>query len=255
MIAEPLIQIERQIREHFSSLGNIFKARVDSDGEVALNANWGIIPLVAGLVGQGCEVTSRNRGPDVRVAPIVRLDSGLWAWAGYREEWDAEAPAGRVRRYSFRSAGLTVHFGYRNLKHKPQMFRAEWAGVARWNGTDYCLQAGDAAHPHWQFDALESLSREHAEAQAETYLAVLKQEEEEIGPRDFSPHGISANEVGELILVQELSRLHFASAAAWWKAAPNGGHAHIPGSVRDIQTWVRETLSYVVSELARLQRV
>ena len=154
---EPLRVTEASLAAHFGSIGAALGSKVDPAARVKLDADWSVVPLTAGLVGEGCEIISRNRGPDVPVAPMLLLESGLWAWVGYREEWDSEPPAGRVRRFSFRSAGLTIHFGYRNVRHKPQMFRAEWAGWARWNGTDYGYQAGEAAHPHWQFDALESL--------------------------------------------------------------------------------------------------
>jgi hypothetical protein len=220
-----------------------------------LDANWSVVPIVAGLVGEGCEITSRNRGSDVSVAPMLLLESGLWAWLGYREEWDSEPPAGRVRRFSFRSAALTIHFGYRNHRHKPQMFRAEWAGWARWNETEYGYQAGDAAHPHWQFDALESLKRDETAQRAATFLAVLRSEEEQTTPREFTPQALTRDEVGELIGAQELSRVHFASAAAWWKSPPENAHVHAPSSVREIQAWVHETVAYIHRELVRLQHI
>lgn len=254
-MSAPLRVSETSLAAHFASVEAALDANVDPTARAKLDADWSVIPLVAGLVGVGCEITSRNRGPDVPVAPMLLLDSGLWAWVGYREEWGSEPPAGRTRRFSFRSAGLTVHFGYRNVRHKPQMFRAEWAGWARWNGADYGYQAGDAAHPHWQFDALESLKRDDAADRAATFLSVLRREEEEIEPRDFSPQTMSREEVGELIGVQELSRIHFASAAAWWKTAPEDAHAHAPSSFSDIQSWVRETLVYVIRELTRLQHI
>jgi hypothetical protein len=187
--------------------------------------------------------------------PMLHLKSGLWAWLGYREDWDGEPSAGRVRRFSFRSAGLTVHFGYRNVRHKPQMFRAEWAGWARWNGTNYSHQAGDAAHPHWQFDVLESLKRDDASERAATFLSVLKSEEGSAEPREFRPQTLDDDDVGDMIGVQELSRIHFASAAAWWKSQPGGIHAHAPSKAEDIQVWLRETLIYLLRELGRLQAV
>lgn len=255
-MSSPLHVPETSLVSHFATVDATLDAIVDHAARAKLVADWDIIPLVAGLVGEGCETTPRNRGPDVMVAPMLHLERGLWAWLGYREEWSGEPPAGRVRRFSFRSAGLTVHFGYRNVRYKPQMFRAEWAGWARWDGTGYSYQAGDAAHPHWQFDALESLKRDDAAERAATFLSVLKSEEdEEETPRDFSPRGLSRSDVGDVIGVQELSRIHFASAAAWWKGAPNDVHAHAPSTVNDVQVWLRETLAYIVRELSRLQRI
>jgi len=160
-------------------LEKILNVYVDPSAKAKLEADWNVIPLVAGLVGKGCEATSRNRGSDIQVAPMLLLDSGLWAWIGYHEEWDAENPAGVTRRFSFRSVCLTVYFGYLNVLYKPQMFRAEWAGWARWNQTDFSYQAGNAAHPHWQFDALESLKRDEVEKRAAVSMAVLRSEAQE----------------------------------------------------------------------------
>jgi hypothetical protein len=42
------------------------------------------------------------------------LQQGLWARLGYREEWADERPNRNVRRFSFRSEGLTIHFGWKN---------------------------------------------------------------------------------------------------------------------------------------------
>lgn len=244
---------EGSLTTHFESMEATLDAYVDHSAGAKLFADWNAVPLVAGLVGPGCEYVARNRGPTVPVAPVLLLESGLWAWVAYREEWGSERPAGRTRRFSFRSAGLTIHFGYRNIRHKPQMFRAEWTGWGRWNGTDYGYQAGDAAHPHWQFDALESLKRDDAGKRAAIFLSVLKHEEQEAEPQDFSPQSMEAEEVSDLISQQELSRIHFASAAAWWKSAPNDAHAHSPTSLTDIRVWVARTLKYVVRELTRLQ--
>jgi hypothetical protein len=254
-VSEPLEVRENSLVDHFAAVSATLGTNVDPTAHATLHADWSVIPIVAGLVGEGCEITPRNRGPDVQVAPLFLLESGLWAWLGYREEWDRAKPAGRVKRFSFRSAGLTVYFGFRNLRHKPQMFRAEWAGWARWKGTDYGYQGEDAAHPHWQFDALESLKRDDAAERAATFLSVLKSEEAAAVPRDFSPQALSRDDVGDMISVQELSRIHFASAAAWWKDAAENSHAHAPSSVHDIQRWVRKTLVYVCSELSRLRQV
>ena len=255
-MSSPLIVSEKLLTAHFGDLEAILTSNIDVSRthKVRLVADWNVVPLVVGLVGKGCEVTSRNRGSDVWVVPLLLLESGLWAWLGYREEWEGERPAGRVRRFSFRSAGATVHFGYRYHRHKPQMFRAEWAGFARWSGSNYGYQAGNAAHPHWQFDALESLKRDDQDDQAKTSLSVLKSDAENAEPHDFSPQSMGRDEISELVGVQEFSRIHFASAAAWWKIAPHDAHAHVPTSLMDIEVWVRETVKYILCELGRLQR-
>lgn len=249
-----LIAPKSLVESHFRSIGNILDEGVDTIARVQLNANWDIVPLVAGIVGEGCEMIERNRGPDVPVAPMMLLQNGIWAWLGYREEWDSEPAAGKTQRFSFRSAGLTIYFGYRNVRHKPQMFRAEWSGWARWGGKQEAgYQAGNAAHPHWQFDALESLKPDSSVARAETYLEILRSEAVGSPAREFIPSGMTREDVGEIIGVQELSRIHFASAAMWWSAEPNNLHAHSPKVVQDIQKWVQQTLAYINIELQRLQ--
>ena len=251
---ESLVVPRNSLNKHFALIAATLDGQVDSSAQIEVIADWNVVPLVAGLVGDGCEIIARNRGPDVPVAPILLIKNGLWAWVGYREEWDSEPPAGRVQLFSFRSAGLTFYFGYRNNRYKPQMFRAEWTGWARWNGSEYGYQAGDAAHPHWQFDALDSLKRDDASQRAADYLSVLKIEEQDVKPRDFSPQSMDSEDVSDLISTQELSRIHFASAAAWWKDVPNNSHVHNPASLTELQIWVKKTLRFVGQELARLQR-
>ena len=248
----PLRVTQVSLTKHFASIKATLGTYIDQNAPTSIEADWSVDPLVAGLVGAGCEYIARNRGPKVPVAPVLLIESGLWAWIGYREEWGSELPAGGNRLFSFRSAGLTIHFGYRNILHKPQMFRAEWAGWANWNGIDYGYQAGNAAHPHWQFDALESLKTDDCTNQAADFLSVLKNEGQETEPRDFSPQSVGSEEINDLISAQEISRIHFASAAAWWKTAPNDAHAHSPRAPTEIQVWVEKTLEYVVRELARL---
>ena len=254
VVPVPLVVPERSVAKHFRSMEAILDAHIAGTASAKLFADWNVVPLVAGLIDTGCEYVARNRGRPVPVARILPLGEDLWAWFSYREEWARERPAGRTRRFSFRSVGLTIHFGYLNNQHKPQMFRAEWAGWASWNGTDYGHQAGDAAHPHWQFDALESLRRDDAVRRAADSLAVLRMEKQETEPRDFSPQSIGLDDVRDLVSTRKLSRIHFASGAAWWKGPSMDAHAHSPTSVTEIQVWVKKTLGYVVRELGRLRR-
>ncbi|MFC2252620.1 hypothetical protein ACETRX_23490 [Labrys portucalensis] len=146
---------------------------------------------------------------------------------------------------------MTIHFGWKFDKYKPQMFRAEWAGWANWDGIDLGYQAGDAAHPHWQFDALESLSEVGATERAAILRDILA-DSERGGVRDFVPQ-LPSNDVRDLVSQQQLSRIHFASAAAWWKASPHCDHAHSPERVKDLEVWLHQSLSYLSSELDRLQ--
>ena len=212
---------------------------------VTLDADWSVDPLVAGMVGRECEFVTRNRGGQIPAARMLSLGDELWAWVSYREEW--ERPPRTTQQFSFRSAGLTVFFGYANRQYKAQVFRAEWSGWAIWNGTDYGYQAGGAAHPHWQFDALESLTRDASVNQAADDLRAA------IQPQDFSPPSIGSGEVRDLVLTQQLSRIHFASAALWWQDTSRDAHVHSPQSETEIQVWVGKTLKYVTRELTRLK--
>lgn len=248
-----LVVPEASLAKHFTLIEATLGDHVDGSATPKLFADWDVVPLVAGLVGTGCEYADRNRGRAVPVAPVLRLGGGLWAWIGYREEWGGEPPAGGTRRFSFGSAGLTIHFGYRNSRYKPQMFRAEWTGSAAGNETGYGYEGGDAADPHWHFDAAESLARDDAVARAAEYLSVLKIEEQETEAQDFSPQSVGPEDVRDLVSMQELSRVHFPSAAAWWKGPGMDSHVHSPESVTEIQGWVEMTLGYVVRELARLE--
>ena len=247
-----LVEPESRLRSHFKAQEELINTALADKEYVNLMENWDVTPIVAGLGGVGCEFTTRNRGPDVQVAPLVLLDSGLWAWLGFREEWDVERSAGKSNRFSFRSVGFTIHFGYKNLRHKPQMFRAEWAGWSRWNGSSCGHQADGAGHPHWQFDALESISADDTEDRAETYLSILRKEAEEIAPRDFVPESLGREEISDLVGMKKVSRMHFASAASWWKVAGQDSHIHAPASIKEVESWAGETLRYLVRELARL---
>ena len=184
------------------------------------------------------------------VAPLHRIRGELWAWLGLREEWsDEAAPRRRRRRFSFRSSALTVHFGYLNYLEKPQMFRAEWAGGAL--SADDMHQAKSAGHPHWQFDALES-SPSYA-AEVKDLLVLLREATGAAASRDFIPGALAPEDHGEMTDARNrFSRLHFASAAAWWRPAPDNVHVHAPASVQELESWLRATVDYTLGELKRL---
>ncbi|MXY52917.1 MAG: hypothetical protein F4Y86_10400 [Gammaproteobacteria bacterium] len=140
--------------------------------------------------------------------------------------------------------------GVRNSHEKPQFFRAEWQAPAPGTdaGPDTVTGPG---HPHWQVDAVESFSE--YDEQAQELLRLLKDEGQGIVARDFRPTDLLSQEREEVMAIRNnLSRVHFASAAAWWRPAPHNIHAHIPASMREIETWLQSTLDYTVAELARL---
>ncbi|MCY3808179.1 MAG: hypothetical protein OXG58_01880 [Gemmatimonadetes bacterium] len=148
---------------------------------------------------------------------------------------------------------MTVHFGYCNNQHKPQMFRAEWAGWARWNGTDFGYLGKYCGHPHWHIDAVDSLRDDASIDAAAELLAVLKDEEQGMEPQDFSAPLVEPETIRELISNRKLSRIHFHSAASWWEHPSRDVHVHSPKVEGEIQLWIGKTLTYVVRELARLK--
>ena len=244
---------EQALDRHFGSLKAIIDQAVDAGVETGIVAEWGVAPVSVGLVGKGCELATRNRGGDAYVAPLFGFSGGIWAWLGFYQEWEREGPAqGTRRKYSYRSTTLSIHLGFPNMRHKPQIFRAEWAGLAKWNGGTYGAQAGNAGHPHWQFDAIESLRRQETEELVCTYLAVLKQEADGAEARIFSPKAVQSEEIDDLVWATDFSRIHFASVAPWWKDAPDDQHAYFPASVGEVEAWVQRTIGYTLEELGRL---
>lgn len=188
------------------------------------------------------------------MAPLLRLTGGMWAWLGYQEEWGFQQRVAGTRALTFRSLSMTVHFGWKDDLIKPQIFRAEWAGFAPWAGKVSGFQGKNAGHPHWQFDVLESLSSEAHDQHAKELLLLLRDEDDDTEGevKEFEP--VADREViTDIIRAQKLSKIHFASAAPWWKAPPLGDHAHTPENVQQAQLWVSKTLAYLKEELSRLQ--
>lgn len=222
-------------------------------GKVRIEGDLALPRVAAGLAGEGCEAAERVRGGEALLLPLRPVGAGLWAWLGYREEWDLNSTgrASARRKYIFRSAGLTVHFGVVGDRQKPQLFRAEWAGWADWpEGLGF--QAGDAAHPHWQFDALDTLVPEGESNEAEEFLALLRAEQGEVEAREFTPHGLTASDIRSLVRQRPLSRIHFPSGAQWWKQKPDNAHAHTPRKSDELRRWVMSSVEYIWAELDRL---
>jgi hypothetical protein len=249
-LSRPLIVPEPQLAGHFRKVSAILDSVVDARATVVFDPDWDQRPVVAGLQGQGCEFIVRNRGSQTAVAPLLQLQGGLWAWISYREEWDSEKPSGRTRRFCFRSSGATIYFGCENDAFKAQMFRAEWAGWAKWSGGSYGFQAANAGHPHWQFDALDSLSEADLGERAELLLERLE-DGPEAEVRNFQPER-TQKVTADAIRDQKLSKVHFASAALWWKPPPQNAHTHGPTTVQDVQNWLQCSMRYLITELQRL---
>ncbi len=250
-MVDPLILKEVQVQAHLAELGRLLQRHLLFPSEVRLTADWGVSPLVAGLVGGGSETVARNVGRDTPVAPISDIDgAGLYAWIGMREEWESEKQAGRIRRFSFRSVSLTVHAGYRGNRFKPQLFRSEWSGFARWNGTELGHQSPGAGHPHWQIDLVESMERIAAH-DANDHRAALRRQVGDVIPQDFPPGAMGRDDLTTKVGSLKLSRFHMASVAPWWTRGVDV-HINSPREARDVELWVDKTVSYTIQELGRL---
>ena len=246
----PLTLSEGALRQHVGAVEASIRSIVDA--RVGLDIpNFGVGSVTANLNGQDCEWVSRNRGPGAYVAPIRDMGNELWAWLGLQEDWVREGSRTR-RQYSFRSIGLTIHFGYKNEAVKPQMFRAEWSGWAKWNASQYGFQGGSTSHPHWQFDALESLTPPIDSAGVEADLVRLRSGGA-TGVGEFGEDSLGKASIEAAIRSRKLSRIHFPSAAAWWMKTPRNLHAHSPTSDNEIEVWARETLCYTLQELERVR--
>ena len=247
----PLTLSERALEQHIRAVEASVKSIVSAEvGLDVQDSDLGSL-VNASLIGQGCERVSRNRGPDIFVAPLRDLGKDLWAWLGLHEDWKRTS-SGKNRRFEFRSIGLTVHFGYRNERSKPQMFRAEWSGWSNWEGANYGFQGGDVGHPHWQYDALESLSAAFDNTQLEEALEALNGNDQTEELQEFDEGRLRKTNVVNEVRGRLFSRIHFPSAAPWWLNAPHNRHTHSPASRKDIESWAHETLTYTVKELERV---
>jgi len=247
---EPFHVPLRALGDHLAQVKDVLQRIVDPAVEIKLGLDQLETKVVAGIEGKGLETTARNRGRfRIRVAPMVALNDGLWAWLGYQEEW-SRSPGGGPPRVFFRSSSVSIFFGFRELDPKPQIFRAEWAGYD-FKGGKYRFQGGDAGHPHWQFDALESLYSDEDVGRANELLAILREEAGGSVARDFSPAGLGllTADVNGIVSSKKVAAIHFASAGHWWR---DPMHAHVPRNVMDIRVWLRRTLDYIVQELDRV---
>ena len=248
---KPLTISEKALRRHVRTVESVIRSIVK--GHVGLEIQgWDVGSLVSAiLIGQDCERVSRVRGPDTFVAPLRELGRDLWAWLGLREEW-SRSISGNSRQFEFRSIGLTVHFGFKNEGTKPQMFRAEWSGWSKWHGTNYTFQGGNVGHPHWQYDALDSVSTAIEKSGVIGEFERLQEDDATVEIREFNEGVVSRVNIEEEVRSRKLSRFHFPSAAAWWMQSPHNLHTHAPQSENEIESWASETLTYTVRELARV---
>lgn len=246
-MTRPLEVTKRDLDQHLVETTKILIGTTDRRQQQAhLAAEVAGSTLTAGLVGAGCERIERNIGGRTNVIAFLPLQGQLLAWLGYCENWCVLSKRGK--NHEFRSASLSVYFGLEHEAYKPQVLRAEWAGWAKWDGASYAFQS-EAGHPHWQIDALESLGQDTSALRGKTLQALQDSDEGEV-VHEFLPE---ADTVRGLVLAQGLSRVHFPSAAAWWRPTPQNGHAFTPEDTMQLRSWLTLTLRYLKSELASLR--
>lgn len=233
---DPVCLSEQKLKTHVREMQDILgkhaypgnKIRLDLDG-------YGSPVTVAVGRTDYSEEVDRLRGGTAQVVRLCSVRSDhLAAWFGAHEEWERRA---RGADLFFRGISLTVHIGYQYSRNKPQVFRIEWS-----------CHPDDVGQPHWQFDVLESAGQ--AADDADIYRKVLASEATQYDAGDFLTAPPDAEDVNVIVRRLKLSRVHFASAAAWWM--PGATHTHAPSKAIDIERWVDAALTYVRSELRRL---
>jgi hypothetical protein len=180
------------------------------------------------------------------VAPLTQIGRGpLRSWLGFHEVWEEKSS----NTFAFHHVSLTVYLGYKGYSPKPQIFRSEWPGIRNWSSVEIGFQSPGAGHPHWQFDAIQTISDADS-AQKVRSLAKLREEETVV--EDFnSAEGIDAiSDLKQLAL----DRIHFASAAPWWLPnvdKPYGLHMNAPRDSGALTRWTVQCVAYLRQELAR----
>ena len=153
---------------------------------------------------------------------------------------------GAMKGYMFRHLSLTIHFGFQRDSVKPQVFRSEWESVQAANGSNVKFASGDVANPHWQFD-LGLLIRSHLEE-----MKVSRGNEFPDDLVEDFENTITNGNVTELILSATLERLHFASAAPWWKAQEfeeKSVYVNAPSDEQTLSRWMVGCIAYLKKEL------
>lgn len=251
MSVDGLVLGLERLRQHLANVEAILNKTAHPSAKLKLELDEGSNPVVAGLGdSEGCERAARTRGAAVPVAPWIDMRHGLLSWLGYREEWSIK-DGGLKPTFAFRASSITVHFGFRGSEPKPQMFRAEWAGPT-FENSKWVMQAGEAGHPHWQFDAMDSLVAPATLERARDFADILREERSTGSAKEFAPPAVGGSDVIDLVTGRSLAAMHFASAAAWWLTDATSKHAHTPKNEVQLRTWLQKTLTYVAQELERV---
>ena len=183
------------IEAHWAHLEHELRAELGLRAdEFSIISEWTLQRFSAGLMSPFVEMVDRERGGRVRVVPLFPEEPQKPYWVSWMEEWEVLGTG--QRRCRFKASNLTFFLGEPGLLTKAQLFRAEWAGIADWDGRGTLgWQAPGAGHPHWQFDALRYYFGEHLRRERVRNLARLMRSDEvtEFGDDAFT------DEVAEFI--------------------------------------------------------
>ncbi|HEV2955407.1 MAG TPA: hypothetical protein VGX95_04775 [Xanthobacteraceae bacterium] len=158
--------------------------------------------------------------------------------------------SGDIRQYAFRHLSLTVHFGFTNDPLKPQVFRSEWSGIRDWTGAGPGFQSPGAGHPHWQFDLATALQLDSRET-----LDLVFDDSGDDTVEDFATIASDQN-VLRLVQSTTIERMHFASAAPWWRRQASDDqplHMNAPEDQESLSRWLLACIVYLKQELARCE--
>jgi hypothetical protein len=229
------ILLSDELRTRFQLARDDLVVRSDVAGDI----------ITASFFGHACEPARRERGRSANVVPLATMRRGsLKFWLGFQEAWENTSG----KSYSFHHVSLTVYLGYEGELSKPQIFRSEWPGIRRWHDEQIGFQSPGAGHPHWQFDALRSI-QDIDSKNKETSFARLLDSDTTI---EFSPSTIS-NDILLAARGVSLEKMHFASAAPWWKNEGAGRELHMnaPENAESIFRWILASVSYIQQEIKR----
>lgn len=232
---EPQLQPDALFRR-CTQLESKFSAALEqSRGQIEVYAEVLGSEAFVYLGGRASEVIERNMGRKHRVVKLCALSDDMFIWVGFRERW---AQTQKGKKLSFIEAGVTFHAGRQGELMKPQLMRSEWVG-RRGSG-----RQGNAGHPHWQIDLLETIRNQVEEdfIQRENRFDATYSEE--------SQPNVMAVQSSRDLLDIPFERLHLASAAAWWRG-PSVTISHAPATMQELDHWIVGSVSYTRREFLR----
>jgi hypothetical protein len=193
-----------------------------------------------GFSGEGSEVIARDRGRDT-VIPLRKLHDDYLAWLGFREVWSQVRD---TQNFIFKAVGMTVYFGREGVVSKPQLFRAEWPGLYEWSRGQIGFQTEGAGMPHWQFDTPKLFECSQPQPEIEFEGSVIVEKGVLSPPED--------NDFAKALRLAT-DRMHFASAAPWWRNNETADSAHVnaPSTLDGLNNWTVRCMRYIHQELGR----